>query len=417
MRLQLHTLLIVFLSVSTGAEAGDWPQFLGPHRNGVYDGTDLADTWPATGPAIVWQKAVGHGFSGPVVADGKLILFDRENGKEVVACMACRTGKPIWDFRYPTTYVDDFGFDDGPRATPDISDGRVYTFGAQGMLTCLDFESGKTLWSHDLKSEFHAENGFFGMACSPLVEGNGVFLNIGGAKGAGIVAFDKTNGKLLWETSNDEASYSSPVAASIGGQRYVLFLTREGFVALDPVNGKVRSEYPWHSRNRMSVNAASPLIVGDNVFLSASYGTGAILLRLQDQVAEKIWSENDLLSNHYATSVELNGFLYGIHGRTDPGFRPAPKLRCVELKTKRVCWETDSIGAASITRAGSRLVILTEKGELVMAAATPESFQLKCRAQIFSSEVRPFPALADGFFYARSKDQLICVNLRRSDRK
>jgi outer membrane protein assembly factor BamB len=409
--------LIAGLLVPNGSWASDWPQFLGPQRNGSSDGDDLANEWPATGPQVIWQKPVGHGFSGPVVVNHKLVVFQRQADQEMVTCFDSRTGAQNWNFAYPTTYQDDFGFDDGPRATPCISEGRVYTFGAQGMLHCLEFATGKRLWSKDLKSEFQAGNGFFGMACSPVVEGNGVILNIGGAKAAGIVAFEKNSGKLLWKASEDEASYSSPVAATIGGRRYVLFFTRNGFIGVDPVEGSVCFQYPWHSRNRMSVNAATPLIVGDNIFLSACYGTGAILLRLQQQGAEKIWSEDDLLSNHYATSVELNGFLYGIHGRTDPGFSPPPKLRCVELKTKKVCWETDSIGAASVTRAGNRLLILTEKGELVMAGATPEKFQQKCRAQILSSEVRPFPALADGFFYARSKDQLICVNLRKADEK
>jgi hypothetical protein len=132
---------------------------------------------------------------------------------------------------------------------------------------------------------------------------------------------------------------------------------------------------------------------------------------------EKIWSEDDVLSNHYATSVELNGFLYGIHGRTDPGFSPSARLRCVELKTKRVCWETESIGAASLMRSGSRLIILTEKGELIEAAAAPDSYLQQCRAQILSSEVRSFPALADGLFYTRSKDQLICVDLLKPAQK
>jgi len=405
--------LVALLSAGflNGSWASDWPQFLGPHRNGSSDENDLADDWAGTGPPVIWQKPVGHGFSGPVVADHKLILFQRQGDREVVTCLDCRTGTPIWDFTYPTSYQDDFGFDDGPRATPSISEGRLYTFGAQGMLHCLDFETGKKLWSVDLKTGFQADNGFFGMACSPLVEGNSVFLNIGGPKGAGIVAFDKTSGKLLWKSSDDEAGYSSPVAATIGNKRYVLFFTRAGFIALDPVGGGIQFQYPWHSSNRMSVNAATPLVVGDSIFLSACYGTGAVLLRLQEQGAEKVWSGDDVLSNHYATSVEINGFLYGIHGRTDPGFSPRPKLRCVELKTKKVCWETEAVGAASITRARDRLIILTEKGELVEAAATPEGFRQKCRAQILSTEVRPFPALADGLFYARSKDQLICVNL------
>jgi outer membrane protein assembly factor BamB len=413
MRTRLQWLLLTAQLVSATIRASDWPQFLGPTRNGVYEGADLAESWPSNGPPVVWEKPLGHGFSGPVVADHKLVLFHRLADQETVACLNPQTGSPEWSFGYTTSYIDDFGFDDGPRATPAISAKHVYTFGAQGMLHCLDLETGKKLWSVDVKSEFNAGNGFFGMACSPLIEGDGVLLSVGGAKGAGIVAFDKNNGNLLWKASEDEAGYSSPVAATIGNRRYVFFLTRAGLVGLDPVAGNIRFGYPWHSRNRMSVNAATPLVIGDCIFVSACYGTGAVLLQLREHGPEKIWSEEDLLSNHYATSVELNGFLYGIHGRTDPGFMPAAKLRCVELKTKRVCWETDSIGAASLTRAGNRLLILTEKGELVEADANPKGFHQQGRAQVLSSEVRAFPALADGFFYARSKDQLVCLNLRK----
>jgi outer membrane protein assembly factor BamB len=347
------------------------------------------------------------------VAEGKLILFHRVGDREAVECLNARTGEGFWSFTYPTAYQDEFGFDDGPRATPAIAEGRVYTFGAEGMVHCLDLSSGKKIWEVDTKGEFQAPSGFFGMACSPLVEGAAVLLNVGGAKGAGIVAFDKTTGKLLWKASDDEASYSSPVAATIGGQRFALFVTREGVVAIDPVGGNMRFRYPWHSRNRTSVNAATPLIIGDSVFVSACYGTGAMLLRWQGQTFEKVWSGDDLLSNHYATSVECNGYLYGIHGRTDPGFSPRAKLRCVDLERGKVCWETDTIGAATLTRAGDQLLILTEKGELIKAAAAPEGFQPKCRAQILKSEVRAFPALANGLFYARSKDQLVCLDLRR----
>ena len=169
------------------------------------------------------------------------------------------------------------------------------------------------------------------------------------------MAFNKTNGKLLWKTSDEEASYSSPVAATINGLRSVLFLTREGLVAVDPSTGDARFQYSWHSRNRMSVNAATPLVIGESIFLSSSYGAGAVLLRPHDGGVEKVWSSDELLSNHYATSVEFNGFLYGIHGRTDPGFSPRPKLRCVDLKSQKVRWETESIGGASLLRAGNRL--------------------------------------------------------------
>jgi outer membrane protein assembly factor BamB len=402
--------------ILTRASAVDWPQFLGPTRNSIYAGPPLAASWPKDGPPIVWQRKVDQGFSGPAVASGKLILFHRIEDKEAIECLDANTGKTLWTFDYPTTYRDDFGFDEGPRATPAISDDHVYTYGAQGVLTCLDLATGKKAWGLDAKKEFHAPKGFFGIACSPLVDGDAVILNIGGDS-AGIVAFDKRTGKILWKAATDQASYSSPVAATINNQRYLFVLTLANFVALDPANGKILFQYPFRPPIRASVTAAAPLVVDDRVFLSASYGLGAVLLKITPSGPEKIWSGDDILSNHYATCVYLNGFLYGIHGRTDPGFEPPASLRCVELKTGKVHWQRDSFGAATLTLAGDQLFILTEKGELIRAPATPSAFKPLDRAQVLSTQVRAHPALANGLFFARSKDKIVCLDLRgKSDK-
>ncbi len=412
---RFHFISLVYGLFLLQAHATDWPQFLGPTRNGVYPGNDLAETWPKDGPPVVWQKSVGQGFSGPAVADHKLILFHRVDNQETVDCLDAATGKPLWTFAYPTAYTDDFGFDEGPRATPSIAAGHVYTFGAEGKLHCLDFATGKKLWSVNAKKEFAAPKGFFGIACSPLVENNAVLLNIGGAEGAGIVAFDHDTGKVLWKVSDDAASYSSPIAATVNGRRYAFFFTQTGLVALDPADGKIQFRYPWHPPTRTSVSTATPLIVGDLIFLSASYGTGAILLRVKNNAVEKIWSGDDILSNHYATSVEHDGLLFGIDGRTDPGFSPPPSLRCVELLTGKIRWQDSSSGAATVTLAGDQLLVLTEKGELIRTPAAPDGFKPNARAQILPFQVRAFPALADGYLYARSKDKLVCVDLGKSN--
>ena len=180
---------LVFTSLATPALASDWPQFLGPARNGIYPDHDLIDAFPPGGPKILWTKDVGQGFSGPVVSGGKLVLFHRLGDKETVECLDARTGNRIWIADYPTHYQDDFGFDEGPRATPTIVDGKIYTFGAEGMLNCWDLASGKNLWRVDAKDQFTAAKGFFGLACSPLVEGNAVIVIVG-SENAGIVAFD-----------------------------------------------------------------------------------------------------------------------------------------------------------------------------------------------------------------------------------
>ena len=403
------------LLLTASAFGVDWPQLLGPTRNGIYSGTELADHWPKEGPAVVWQRQVGQGFSGPSVAARKLILFHRVEDREVVECLEAATGKALWNYGYATAYRDDFGFDEGPRATPTIADGRVYTYGAEGVLTCLELESGKKLWSVDAKSDFHTPKGFFGIACSPLIEGNALLVNVGGRSGSGIVAFDKSSGKVLWKTTDDEASYSSPLAGTFGGRRVALVLTRSELVAVEPANGNLSFRFPFQPPIRNSVTAAMPLVIGDLIFLSASYGTGAALLRVKEDGAgvEKVWSSDEALSSHYATSVERDGFLYGIHGRTDPGFEPLASLRCVELKTGKLRWEKEGFGAATLILASRELLILTERGELVRVAASPEGFRSLARAQILSNQVRAHPALADGLYYARSKDKMVCLDLRK----
>jgi len=397
----------LWLGLAVRMCASDWPQFLGPTRNGACAGNDLPDSWPKEGPRVAWKRKIGQGFSGPAVSAGKLILFHRLDDKEIVECLDADKGTSLWTFDCPTGYHDDFGFDEGPRATPTIADGKVFTFGAEGNLHSLDVNTGRKIWSVNTKTAFATPKGFFGMACSPLVEGNAVMLNLGGANGAGIVAFDKATGKLLWKATDDEASYSSPVAATLGDRRYAFFFTRSRLVALDPANGKLRFDFPWRPRVHASVSAATPLLIGDLIFLSASYETGAVLLRVNEDKVEKVWSADDVLSNHYATSVYHEGCLYGFDGRQELG----PNLRCVELKTGKIRWSEDRFGAGTVTLADHRLLVVREDGELILAPASPDGFKPVARAQVLPNGVRAYPALAEGRLYARSKDALVCLDL------
>lgn len=391
-----------------GLRAGDWPQFLGPTRDGVYAGKDLAPQWSASGPRVLWKREAGQGFANPIVAGGTVILFHRVDGRDVVDALGADDGRELWTSSYPTDYRDDFGFDEGPRASPAAAGGRVYTFGAQGILQCLGLGSGSRIWQVDTRSQFRPRKGFFGAACSPLVRDGAVFVHVG-AQGAGVVAFDADTGRTLWKATDDEAGYSSPVHASIGGRPWIVSFTRNGVVSIDPANGRVGFRVRWRSRSRASVNAAAPLIVGDRIFVSASYSTGALLLDAAGEAPEKIWTSNDALSNHYATSVYRDGYLYGFHGRQEYG----PSLRCVEWKTGRVKWNRDGLGAGTVTLAGDRLLVLTERGELILAAADPEGFRVVSRAKFLEGTVRAYPALARGRLYARNETALVCVDLRK----
>jgi outer membrane protein assembly factor BamB len=404
----MRFLVLLLLLTWNPAQGEDWPQFLGPTRNGVYSGPELSTGWSKSGPAVVWKIDVGQGFSSPVVARGRVILCHRRENRAIVESLDAATGHRLWSSEYPTVYKDDFGFDEGPRGTPAVANEKIYTFGAEGVLQALDFTTGKRVWTVDLKQRFGVDKGFFGAACSPLVEAGRVLLNVGGANGAGVAAFDDATGKTLWTATNDEAGYSAPVVTTIAGARHALFFTRNGLVDIDPATGKVRFTFPWRSRSHASVNAAAPVVVGNLVFLSASYGTGATLLQIDGSAVKQLWASDDALSNHYATSVYRDGYLYGYHGRQEFG----QSLRAIELKTGKVQWNVDAFGAGTVTLAGDRLLLVRENGELVLAPASPKEFKPLARAQLLPGVVRAYPALADGKIYVRNEHTLACFSLK-----
>ncbi len=398
--------MIVSVVLLMATLAGDWPQFLGPTRDGVYSGADIAAAWPASGPPVVWKKDVGEGFAGPVVAAGKMILFHRLQSREIIECLDAATGKNVWSLEYPTAYRDDFGFDEGPRSAPVISNGVVYAFGAEGVLTAVDFATGKKIWQVPAHQKFRSPKGWFGSAGSPVVEGGKVLVNVGG-QDAGIVAFDAKTGDVVWKATSDEESYSSPTVATIGGARHALFLTRSEFVDLDPATGKIRFTMPFKSRSSASVVAATPLVIGNLVFISASYGVGAALLEVNGSSFKKVWANDDSMSNHYSTCVFRDGFLYGFHGRQEEG----QELHAIDLKSGKIMWSVERFGAGTVTLAGPRLLIVRENGELVIAPATPKEFRPSESAKILGGVIRAYPAVANGRLYVRNERMLVCVKL------
>ena len=229
--------------------ADDWPQFLGPRRDGTSLEKGLLDAFPPGGPNIVWQRKVGEGYSGPVIAGERLVLFHRVGDNEVLECLNAATGASLWKFTYATNYQDGLGKGDGPRSTPVIVGDKVVTLGAEGALHCVTLDAGKKVWSRSLTAEYKAPLGYFGIATSPVVEQNLVLVNVGG-KNAGIVAFDLDTGKEIWKATNDPASYSSPVVCTVDGARLAVFFTRTGAVVLDPKTAAVRlSARQWRSRH------------------------------------------------------------------------------------------------------------------------------------------------------------------------
>jgi outer membrane protein assembly factor BamB len=394
------------------AVGADWPGPLGPTRDGVSPERGLLASWPPKGPPRLWSREVGEGFSGPAVAGDALVLFHRVGGDEVVELLDAATGRGKWKFAYASPYSDRFGRGDGPRATPLVSDGRVWTLGAGGVLTCLTLADGAKVWLRDLSADYAPRPGFFGVGTSPLLEGGRLLVNVGAA-GAGVVAFDAATGKELWRATDHGASYASPVGANIGGVRHAIFFTREGVLSLDPATGAVRFARRWRSRLDASVNAATPLVAGDWVFVTASYGTGALLLRCKRDGTEQVWKGDGVLSSQYVTPVVRDGFLYGCDGRADAG---SVALRCVELEKGKVLWSKESFGCASVTLADGRLILLTDEGDLVLAACSPDGYHELSRAAVLDAPVRALPALSGGRFFARDNGRLVCWDLRREAR-
>jgi outer membrane protein assembly factor BamB len=398
---------VALIAFAATAPADDWPQHLGPHRDGV--STEPApEAWPASGPPVLWKRPIGQSFAAPVVAGDQVFVFHRLRDEVLLDCLRAADGKPVWSYRAPTKYRDDFGFSEGPRATPVVTRDRIFLFGADGDLVALDRANGARRWSVATAERFGVDKGFFGAASSPLVVGDRLYLNVGGDRDRGLIAFDTANGNQVWATAADAASYSSPVATTFAGKESILFFTREGIVLVAADDGAILARHPLRSRSNASVNAATPLLLGDRIFASASYGTGAVLLDTAGGALNPVWASDDALSNHYATSVSYQGLLFGFHGRQEYG----PSLRCIDASTGAVKWSIDRFGAGSILRIGERLLVLHEDGRLFLAGASASGFEPIAEARILTPTVRALPAYASGVLYAHNEKELVAVRLR-----
>ncbi len=270
----------------------------------------------------------------PTISNGRLFQFDRVEGSARLRALDARNAKLLWTFEYPTAFQDLYGYDNGPRSSPVLNDGRVYTFGAEGMLHCLDAASGKLVWKIDTAEKFGVIQNFFGVGSTPVVEGELLIVQIGGSpeeskrvppgrlnlvegNGSGIVAFDKKTGAVRYEITDELASYSTPKLATIAGRRWCFVFARGGLVGFEPASGKVDFEFPWRAGVLESVNASDPVVKNDLVFISETYGPGSALLRVRPGNAQVVWSDADRrrdksMQTHWNTAIEVDGYLYGL---------------------------------------------------------------------------------------------------------
>jgi outer membrane protein assembly factor BamB len=400
----------VVLTFAATARAGEWPQILGPNRNGVAVDEKLVDSFPAKGPATLWEHPVGEGYAGVAVAEGLAVVFHRVEDKEIVEGLEAATGKPVWKQTFPATYQGGINPDRGPRCVPLIHKGSVYLFGAAGDLSSVVLKTGKKRWSRALENEFSIPPSFFGVGSTPIVEGEKLLVNVGDKKGSGIVAFALSDGKTVWKATDEKGSYSSPTAATIDGVRHVIFVTRLSALSIDPDDGNVRWQFRYGDPGP-TVNAATPLVIDGNLFLSASYGIGAVCRKIGKTSTQPVWANNDTMSSQFSTSVPHGGYLYGVDGRQDI---PPARLRCFDPKSGKILWTEESFPVANLIIADGKLVIVTDNGNLILGAASPKAYRELGRTKLSRSETRALPALANGLLYVRDPKTLKCVDLRRA---
>jgi len=380
---------------------GDWPQILGPNRNGVASGERLADAWPAAGPQQLWEQPIGSGYAGAAVAGQNIIVFHRVGDLERLEAKNVDDGQNKWLADFDVNYRCDMNNDSGPRCVPIIAGNRVFAFGAGGSLYCVDFATGKHLWTRDLYDDYRADDGYFGAGSTPIVIGDKVLVNVGGDGGAGVVALDASSGKTVWTATDQKASYSSPVPVSINQQTFVLLLTRLELLLMDPQTGSVHSRIPF-GKLGPTVTAALPLVFDDNIFLTASYRIGAVAAHYDKEGFQELWRTDDAISSQYNSCIFHDQHIFGIHGREDAA---TANLRCIDGTRGTVKWTKSEFGVAHLILADNGILALTADGQIVVFEANAEAYRERQRARAFErATTRALPALAQGRLYVRSNE-------------
>jgi outer membrane protein assembly factor BamB len=431
----------------TGAVTHDWVSFLGPQHNATSSETKLLKRWPPEGPKLVWELRKGESYSSPAIQRDRLVFTHRIADEVIVECLHPETGNRYWQFTYPTHFVDRFGYNNGPRSSPVIDGDRVYVYSAEGRLYCLKLDTGQVYWQRDLAREFQVSQDFFGTSTSPLVEGDLLIINLGAPGGPCVAAFDKRTGKLVWGAGDEWGpSYASPVPARVHGQRRVLVFAggeskppTGGLLSINPATGAVDFAFPWRSHEFESVNASNPVVVDDQVFISANYKQGSAAVRMApDFTHELLWVNQDL-GTHWNTAIYKDGYFYGFDGH----FEDDASFLCVDARTGKTMWRAlpvweeklmingmerrvqTGICRGSLLLVDGSCLCLGEFGHLLWLDLNPHGYQELERTWLFAArETWALPVLSRGLLYIsqngrgivdRSPPRLLCYDLRAEE--
>lgn len=395
-----------------GVASTDWPQFLGPQRNGLSSETGLIDRFPDEGPKIVWRVPGGVGMSGLSISRGRVVTMVQREGKQWLVALDVATGDSIWQTPLGETYRNPMG--NGPRATPAIAGERVFAFTGDGILAAVSFSDGKLLWSHHVVDELSGKEAEYGMASSPLVVGDQVVVTAG-APNATVVAYDTKSGKQLWTAGSDPTGYSSPTLLNAGGRSQIVVFTGGSALGLAPKTGDLLWRYPFETN--YECNIVTPLEIKGQVFLSAGENHGSVLLSLTPKgdrfETGEVWSSfgpKSVLRNEWQTSMLLDGHLYGMDNVGGAG--PVTHLTCIKAATGERMWQVPRFGKGNLIAADGKLIMTTMAGELILAKANPERYEELARATVLGT-TRQAAALSQKRLYLRDDKEIVCVDIAK----
>lgn len=442
----------------------DWPQFLGPRDTGVSGETDLLDVWPEGGPPLLWERKLGEGYAPPSVMGERLVLMHRQKDREIVECLHAQTGESLWKYDYDTDFKDPYGFNGGTRCSPALTETRCYTLGPQGKLLCLNLLTGKLVWEYDLTKKWNVPEHFFGFGCTPILYDGKLIILVGGQPNSAVVAFEPETGKVLWESGGKDTwdgvpatearnkpyqwtgdemlvSYSTPIVSTIHGKPHLLCLLRQGLVSLDPKTGELNFKYWFRAKVHESVNAARPVVVDDQILITAAYDVGAALLKVKPdgKSYDEVWRKPRGLACHWSTPIVIDGYIYGFSGRHEQECQ----FQCVELQTADLMWESNGLiqdvndleqdpntgkirskttgkevpfpmyGRGSLLLADGKFIVQAERGPI--ALVKPNTMKLEEISRVAFKQIGhpswAAPILSRGRLYLRSETHVICLDL------
>ncbi|MEW6305312.1 MAG: PQQ-binding-like beta-propeller repeat protein [Verrucomicrobiota bacterium] len=389
----------VCIGLGSAVQADDWPQWRGPQRNGISAEKGVPSQWPAGGPKIAWKANVGLGFSSFVVAKGRVYTMGHADEMDTVFCFDAATGKELWKHSYPAELGDKY-FDGGTTGTPTIDGDRVYSLSRWGDTFCFEAATGKVVWSKNVQKETGVRIPDWGFTGAPLVHENLLVLNVGEAG----MALDKSTGKIVWKSADENAGYSTPLPLRRDGQWLALLGNGQAYVAVNLRTGQEAWRMRWVTQ--YGVNAADPIIdpATGNIFISSGYGKGGALFK-PGAHPEELW-KTKALRTQLNGAVLVGGYLYGVDGDTTT----KASLKCLDLKTGVVKWTHPNFGSGGLIVADGKLIALGGKGELMIAPVSPEGFKPTARAQVLGGDCWTAPVLANARIYCRnSRGNVVCV--------